>query len=237
MPPTYRHRKETPPCWRVAAAPYGATHRGLIVGLLTAGSLRQCRRPVYCDSAAGRCQSLQRLCRDPPLRAAVLSLLIAGPLPAPILLSRTPYGATSRIAKDVSAHLGALLDSNDVADDAVLNGGYIRVVQDVRGKARALYLRGRYRDSFSNPKPIPADQKQVFRFALPTANHVFLPGHRIMVQVQSSWFPLYDRNPQTYVDNIFFAKASDYKKATIKIFDGASAASFVDLPVVSAAAK
>jgi putative CocE/NonD family hydrolase len=94
-------------------------------------------------------------------------------------------------------------------------------------------LRGRYRDSFSNPKPIPADQKQVFRFALPTANHVFLPGHRIMVQVQSSWFPLYDRNPQTYVDNIFFAKAGDYKKATIKIFEGGSAASSLDLPVVS----
>jgi putative CocE/NonD family hydrolase len=96
-------------------------------------------------------------------------------------------------------------------------------------------LRGRYRDSFSNPKPIPADQRQVFRFALPTANHVFLPGHRIMVQVQSSWFPLYDRNPQTYVDNIFFAKPGDYKKATIKIFDGGSAVSFVDLPVVQAA--
>jgi hypothetical protein len=94
-------------------------------------------------------------------------------------------------------------------------------------------LRGRYRDSFSNPKPIPADQKQVFRFSLPTANHVFLPGHRIMVQVQSSWFPLYDRNPQTYVDNIFFAKPGDYKKATIKIFDAGSSASFVDLPVVS----
>jgi uncharacterized protein len=95
-------------------------------------------------------------------------------------------------------------------------------------------LRGRYRESFSNPKPIPADQRQVFRFALPTVNHVFLPGHRVMVQVQSSWFPLYDRNPQTYVDNIFFAKPGDYKKATIKIFDGGSAASFVELPVVQA---
>jgi putative CocE/NonD family hydrolase len=98
-------------------------------------------------------------------------------------------------------------------------------------------LRGRYRESFSNPKPIPADQRQVFRFALPTVNHVFLPGHRVMVQVQSSWFPLYDRNPQTYVDNIFFAKPGDYKKATIKIFDGGSAASFVELPVVQAASK
>ncbi len=84
----------------------------------------------------------------------------------------------------------------------------------------------------SDPKAIPADTKQVFRFALPTANHVFLPGHRIMVQVQSSWFPLYDRNPQSYVENIFFAKPEDYKKATIKIFDGGPGASFVDLPVV-----
>jgi uncharacterized protein len=98
-------------------------------------------------------------------------------------------------------------------------------------------LRGRYRESFSKPKPIPANQRQVFRFALPTANHVFLPGHRIMVQVQSSWFPLYDRNPQTYVENIFFAKPGDYKKATVKIFDGGSAASFVELPVVQAAAE
>jgi uncharacterized protein len=93
-------------------------------------------------------------------------------------------------------------------------------------------LRGRYRDSFSSPKAIPVDQKQVYRFTLPTANHVFLPGHRIMVQVQSSWFPVYDRNPQTFVENIFFAKPGDYKKATIKIFDGAANASFVDLPVV-----
>ncbi len=93
-------------------------------------------------------------------------------------------------------------------------------------------LRGRYRDSESNPKPIPAGRKQVYRFALPTANHVFLPGHRVMVQVQSTWFPVYDRNPQTYVDNIFFAKPTDYKKATIQLFDGGSNASFVDLPVV-----
>jgi predicted acyl esterase len=55
-----------------------------------------------------------------------------------------------------------------------------------------------------------------------------------MVQVQSSWFPLYDRNPQTYVKNIFFAKPADYKKATIKIYDGGSAVSFVELPVVQA---
>ena len=93
-------------------------------------------------------------------------------------------------------------------------------------------LRGRYRDSFSDPKPIPPGKSQLFRFALPTANHVFLPGHRVMVQVQSSWFPHYDRNPQTYVENIFFAKPGDYRKATVRIFDGGPLASFVELPVV-----
>jgi putative CocE/NonD family hydrolase len=117
----------------------------------------------------------------------------------------------------------------EVGRDPKMGGYQLMVSADI--------LRGRYRDSFSNPKAIPADQRQVYRFALPTANHVFLPGHRVMVQVQSSWFPVYDRNPQTYVDNIFFAKPGDYKKATIKIFDGGSAVSFVDLPLVQAATK
>jgi predicted acyl esterase len=61
---------------------------------------------------------------------------------------------------------------------------------------------------------------------------VFLPGHRIMVQVQSSWFPLYDRNPQHYVDNIFNARPADYQKAEIHIFDAGAGASFVELPLV-----
>ena len=64
-------------------------------------------------------------------------------------------------------------------------------------------------------------------------NHVFLPGHRIMVQVQSTWFPLYDRNPQTFVPNIFFAKPQDYVKATVRIYHAAGAASFVSLPIVT----
>jgi len=90
-------------------------------------------------------------------------------------------------------------------------------------------LRGRYRDSFSAPKPIPADKSQVFRFPLPTTNHVFLAGHRIMVQVQSTWFPIYDRNPQTYVGQHFLCEPADYKKATIKVFDAGPTSSFVDL--------
>jgi predicted acyl esterase len=63
-------------------------------------------------------------------------------------------------------------------------------------------------------------------------NHVFLPGHRLMVQVQSSWFPLYDRNPQTFVENIFWAKPADYRKATQRVYHSPGSASFVELPVV-----
>ncbi len=90
-------------------------------------------------------------------------------------------------------------------------------------------IRGRYRHAFDKPEAIPADQAQKYDFSLPDANHVFLPGHRIMVQVQSTWFPLYDRNPQNYVDNIFAAKPSDYRAATIKVF----AESAVELPLVA----
>ena len=94
-------------------------------------------------------------------------------------------------------------------------------------------FRGRYRESFETARPIAPDTPLPYRFALPTSNHVFLPGHRIMVQVQSSWFPLYDRNPQTFVPNIFFAKAQDYVKATVRIYHAADAASFVSLPIVT----
>ena len=76
-------------------------------------------------------------------------------------------------------------------------------------------FRGRYRESFEHGDGrLPPDAPLEYRFALPTANHVFLPGHRMMVQMQSSWFPLYDRNPQTFVPNIFWAKPGDYQKAT-----------------------
>jgi len=96
-------------------------------------------------------------------------------------------------------------------------------------------FRGRYRQSFEHPSAIPAGKVQEYRFRLPAVNHVFLPGHRIMVQVQSSLFPLYDRNPQTYVPNIFLAKPGDYRKATVSIEHGAAGASAVLLPVVAMA--
>jgi hypothetical protein len=92
-------------------------------------------------------------------------------------------------------------------------------------------LRGRYRDSFSDPKPIPAGKTQVFRFSLPTANHVFLPGHRVMVQVQSSWFPVIDRNPQVFTD-IYSAKESDYHKATERLYHTHEQPSNISVQVV-----
>ena len=95
-------------------------------------------------------------------------------------------------------------------------------------------FRGRYRESFETPKAVEPGRPLLYRFALPTANHVFLPGHRIMVQVQSSWFPLYDRNPQTFVPNIFWARPADYRRATQKVYHEPGRASFVELPLVTA---
>ena len=93
-------------------------------------------------------------------------------------------------------------------------------------------FRGRYRSDPAHAAPLPANQPLTYEFALPTVDYVVQPGHRLMVQVQSSWFPLYDRNPQTFVPNIFFAKPSDYRAATQRIFTGGGG-SWVGLPIVN----
>lgn len=93
-------------------------------------------------------------------------------------------------------------------------------------------FRGRYVHGFDKPQALVSGKVEEYKFGLPNVDHVFLPGHKIMVQVQSSLFPLYDRNPQTYVDNIFYAKPGDYKSATESVYYGGSAASSVLLPVV-----
>ena len=96
-------------------------------------------------------------------------------------------------------------------------------------------FRGRFRESPEHPSPIPRDRPLEYRFDLPTANHEFLPGHRIMIQVQSSWFPLYDRNPQTFVANIFRAQPADFRKATQHIYAGGQNPSRIELPLIPAA--
>jgi uncharacterized protein len=114
---------------------------------------------------------------------------------------------------------------DEVAPDAKLGGYQLAVSMDI--------FRGRYRESFENPKAIMPNEPLLYRWSLPTVNHVFLPGHRIMIQIQSSWFPLYDRNPQTFVPNIFWAKPSDYRPATQRIYHTASQPSFIELPVTT----
>jgi uncharacterized protein len=94
-------------------------------------------------------------------------------------------------------------------------------------------FRGRYRESFEHPSPIPPNVPQSYRFELPNVNHVFLPGHRIMVQIQSTLFPLYDRNPQSFVPNIFDAKAADYRPATITVLRTARDPSAIWLPLLN----
>jgi len=93
-------------------------------------------------------------------------------------------------------------------------------------------LRGRFRNSFEHPAAIAPGAITPYTIDLHTNDHAFLKGHRIMVQIQSTWFPLYDVNPQTFVENIFSARASDYQKATQKVYRSPSAASHIVLPAV-----
>jgi putative CocE/NonD family hydrolase len=111
-----------------------------------------------------------------------------------------------------------------VGDHPEMGGYQLAIAMDI--------FRGRYRESFAIPKAIEPGEPLNYRFPLPPTNHVFLPGHRIMVQIQSSWFPLYDRNPQTFVQNIFWAKPQDYQKATQHIYHSKDQATTIDLPVV-----
>ncbi len=113
---------------------------------------------------------------------------------------------------------------DEVAGQPRMGGYQLMIAADI--------FRGRYREGFELAKPIEPNKPLLYRFALPNANHVFLPGHRIMVQIQSSWFPLYDRNPQTFVPNIFWAKPEDFQKAVQHIYHSAEHASFIELPLV-----
>jgi len=90
-------------------------------------------------------------------------------------------------------------------------------------------MRGKFRASFEKPEPFTPGKPTKVKFSLPDVYHTFRSGHRLMIQVQSSWFPLYDRNPQTFVPSIFRAQPQDFRKATQRIYLG----SFVELPVVA----
>jgi putative CocE/NonD family hydrolase len=143
------------------------------------------------------------------------------------------------IAGDVTADLFAATSGSDadwivklidvypenVPNDPKMGGYEFMVANEV--------LRGRYRKSYEHPEAVTPNSTTEFKYSLHTQSYRFQKGHRIMVQVQSTWFPIIDRNPQTFVPNIFEAKASDYRAATVKVYRTPQAASHVVLPVVS----
>ena len=152
---------------------------------------------------------------------------VTEPLTAPLRVSGAPevnlYASTSGSDSDwVVKFIDVYPDT--VPSQPAMGGYELAISLDI--------FRGRYRTSFEHPEAITPNQPLLYRFGLPTVNHVFLPGHRIMIQVQSSLFPLYDRNPQTFVPNIFYAKPADYQKATQSIWHTPGNASFISLPVV-----
>ncbi|HUB33831.1 MAG TPA: CocE/NonD family hydrolase [Bryobacteraceae bacterium] len=148
-------------------------------------------------------------------------------LTAPVRISGAPvadlYAATSGTDADWVVKLIDVFP-DETPNQAEMGGYQLPISMDI--------FRGRYRESFEHPSAIPANRAERYRFVLPTANHIFLPGHRIMVQIQSSWFPLYDRNPQTFVSNIFFARPEDYVKATQSVYHTADLSSAIWLPLV-----
>jgi putative CocE/NonD family hydrolase len=149
-------------------------------------------------------------------------------LKAPVKISGQPIvNITASTSGTDSDWVVKLIDlyPNEVASQPNMGGFQLMISADV--------LRGRYREGFETAKPIEANKPLKYTFVLPTANHVFLPGHRIMVQIQSSWFPLYDRNPQTFVKSIFWAKPEDYKKATQRIYHAVGLESYIELPLAT----
>jgi putative CocE/NonD family hydrolase len=166
----------------------------------------------------------QRFVADRPdvlsYQTAVLTapLTIAG-APTVHLSASTSGSDTDWVVKLIDVY------PDEVPSQPEMSGYQLPIAMDI--------FRGRYRDSLEHPSAIPSGQVQTYSFELPNANHVFLPGHRIMLQVQSSWFPLYDRNPQSFVENIFLAKPDDYRKATQRVYRAGASASHVDLPIVA----
>ena len=165
--------------------------------------------------------------RDAASRTDVLTF-VSPPLTAPLKVSGTPVvNLTASTTGTDADWVVKLIDvyPDEVAAEPAMGGYQLMVSADV--------LRGRYREDPAVARPIPAGAPLPYRFDLPTVNHVFLPGHRVMVQVQSSWFPLYDRNPQTFVPSIFEARPEDYRKATHRVHHAPGQASSLELPVVS----
>jgi putative CocE/NonD family hydrolase len=151
-----------------------------------------------------------------------------------------PLDADTTLTGDIVAHLFASTTGTDSdwvvklidhypADGSKMSGYEFMIAAEI--------FRGRYLTSFTTPRPLQPNKVNEYTIDLHGNDHVFLKGHRIEVQVQSSWFPLYDRNPQTFVDNIFLAKPSDFHVATQRIYRSTKYPSRVSVEVANALAK
>lgn len=148
-------------------------------------------------------------------------------LTAPVMIAGRPVAhLTASTSGTDSDWIVKLIDvyPDETPQDPAMSGYQLPIAMDI--------FRGRYRETLSEGRPLQANAPLRYEFALPNASHVFRPGHRIMVQIQSSWFPLYDRNPQTFVPNIFFAEPADFVAATQKVTVSGPEASFISLPIV-----
>lgn len=156
---------------------------------------------------------------------------VSAPLKAPLQIHGQPeanlFASTSGTDSDwVVKLIDVFPDENSAQPE--LAGLQLGIGMDI--------FRGRYVKGYDKPAALTPGKAERYRFLLPGVNHVIPAGHRLMVQVQSSWFPLYDRNPQTFVPNIFNAKPGDYQKATQGVWRGGTMPSHVSIPVVGGAA-
>jgi len=155
-------------------------------------------------------------------------LTFAGPLEADLWVSTTGTDA-DWVVKLIDVNPGKLPGWAKADDEAgKKNHGSQQTL--VRGEP----FRGRFRDSYSEPKPFKPGEPTRVHFVINDVFHTFQRGHRVMIQVQSSWFPFIDRNPQTFVPNIFEAKESDFVKATHRVYRSTSNPSFVQVNVLPA---
>ena len=158
-------------------------------------------------------------------------MTLAGPIEARLFVS-TSQSAADWIVKVIDVHPGELpgainLDAEKKEEDTYPGGRQMLV--------RAEVMRGRFRNSYRKPEPFTPNQVTEVRFRLHDTFHTFKRGHRVMIQVQSTWFPFVDRNPQKYVPNIFAATESDFVKATHRVHRTAKQASRVRVGVLPAA--
>jgi len=143
------------------------------------------------------------------------------------------------VTGDVLAHIYASISGSDV--DWVIKLIDVYPVDYKKKQGLSQYeliiaadiFRGRFKNGFTQPEPITPGKVEEYSFGLHQINHVFQKGHRIMVQIQSSWFPIFDRNPQKYVPNIFLATQKDFIKSTQHVYHSKQYPTSIELPVVT----